>query len=873
MQYLVPRALIAALLAVASPAAHGQVTGTPSAASSKWVELAERMDVQFAILDNSSGNCPVGNEDCFRAAITLTMPEHMPIAGNLQGIRIYYGFVTRLLDFRSDTFQDRLINGDLRELSLRPGQELKPGSRHVLQLVGRANFFSTSYVMPNFYLVTPEGKALVLRATVPVIDAETGLETLPFVQPMTDAAKLARGTPADRTQWRSAATDYARYASWDAAPVANPGVSVIVPTPLAETALPGDPLDLRRGIALSLRGIERAQVSEALARLARDGVREADAGVAVEIRIDPALQLRVPAAPTASSERYRISVSSQGVEIEAASPAAASAALFGLSQQIAHDGGVLRPMRIEDAPRFGFRGLHIDIARNFHGPAELHRLLDQMARYKLNRLHLHLADDEGWRLEIPALPELAQVGGFRCHDLQEDRCLLPQLGAGPDRAAPQNGYLTRSDYIALLKAAQARHIEVIPSFDMPGHSRAAIKSMEARYRRLMQAGDRQGAQRYRLTDPGDTTRYRSIQNYDDNTLNPCLPATFRFFDTVVGELQAMHADAGVPLETYHIGADETAGAWIESPACRKLARGGKVDGKAVGAMFIERVAKRLSDRGIVPAGWSDGMGHADPAKMPAKVQSNVWAMLLSEAPQVAHTQANRGWRTVISVPDITYLDHPQAVDPDEPGYDWASRGTDLLRVFSLMPENLPANASIVRDLLDRPVTTPDTVPLRPGARPFSGLQGHLWSETVRTDGRVEYMLFPRLLAIAERAWRRAPWEPAYVAGQTYRYGDETVDRNAILADWRAFRGRLGAQMPLLDRDGIAYRVAPPGARLSGGELAANTELPGMAIEWRARDAAEWTLYQAPIAVRGAVQVRARSADGRRASRTISVTPE
>jgi len=871
MRHPILRSLLPAiLLATTASAADAQM----SSRGSPWAQLAEQMDVRFAILDNSSGNCPAGNEDCFRAEITLTLPEQLPPAAERQGVKIYYGFVTRLLEFRSDTFQDRLINGDLHELSVRPGQDLKPGSRHVLHLVGRANFFSKSYVMPNFYLVTPSGEALVLRATVPVIDRETGHETLPFVQPMTNEAKLARGTPADLTQWRTPIRDFDRYAAWDAALAAQPAMSVILPTPLVETGLPGDALDLRGGMTLALRGVNRSDLSEALARIARDGVRETQGGVGLSVSVDPKLRLPgLSPEAAASPERYRITVSSRDVAIEAASAAAASAALFGLSQQIAHDGGVLRPMRIEDAPRFGFRGLHIDIARNFHGPTVLTGLLDQMARYKLNRLHLHLADDEGWRLEIPELPELAQVGGFRCHDLAEDRCLLPQLGAGPDRDAPQNGYLTRSDYMQLLKAARARHIEVIPSFDMPGHSRAAIRSMEARYRRLMEAGDRAGAERYRLAEPGDTTQYRSIQNYNDNTLNPCLPATFRFFDTVVGALQAMHAQAGVPLKIYHIGADETAGAWIGSPACRKLAADGKVDGKATGAMFIERVSKSLSDRGIIPAGWSDGMGHADPANMPAQVQANVWAMLLSEAPQVAHTQANLGWRTVISVPDITYLDHPQAADPDEPGYDWASRSTDLLKVYSLMPENLPANASIVRDLFDRPVTTPDTVPLRPGARPYSGMQGHLWTETVRTDGQVEYMLFPRLLAIAERAWRRAPWEPAYVAGQAYAYGDGKVDRDAIAAGWHRFRGRLAYQMPLLDRDGVAYRVAPPGAKLENGKLVANTELPGMAIEWRGTGMSEWQLYQAPVAVRTSVEVRARSADGRRASRSVTVMPD
>ena len=177
---------------------------------------------------------------------------------------------------------------------------------------------------------------------------------------------------------------------------------------------------------------------------------------------------------------------------------------------------------MEDAPRFGFRGLHIDLARNFHSKAEVLKLIDQMGRYKLNKLHLHLGDDEGWRLQIARLPELTEVGAYRCYDPSETRCLLPQLGAGPDRDTPVNGYLSRADYLQILRAAKARGIEVIPSFDMPGHSRAAIRSMEARYRRLMTAGRQAEAEQFRLAEPGDKTEYRSIQNYNDNTLNVCL---------------------------------------------------------------------------------------------------------------------------------------------------------------------------------------------------------------------------------------------------------------------------------------------------------------------------------------------------------------
>ncbi|KAK0359380.1 hypothetical protein LTR94_031547, partial [Friedmanniomyces endolithicus] len=179
------------------------------------------------------------------------------------------------------------------------------------------------------------------------------------------------------------------------------------------------------------------------------------------------------------------------------------------------------------------------------------------------------------------------------------------LGADPARDAPTNGYLTGRDYLAILAAAKARQITVVPSFDMPGHSRAAIRSMEVRYQRLMAKGDRAGAERYRLVEPGDTTRYSSVQHYDDNTLNVCIDSTYRFIDTVIDDIAGLHKAAGVPLTTYHIGADETAGAWKESPACKVVMAREELQPQQLGARFIERISADLAKRGIAVAGWSD----------------------------------------------------------------------------------------------------------------------------------------------------------------------------------------------------------------------------------------------------------------------------
>ncbi|HEY7007066.1 MAG TPA: family 20 glycosylhydrolase, partial [Sphingomicrobium sp.] len=498
--------------------------------------------------------------------------------------------------------------------------------------------------------------------------------------------------------------------------------------------------------------------------------------------------------------------------------------------------------------------------------------VEQMGRYKLNKLHLHLGDDEGWRLEIERFPELTEVGAFRCYDPSETHCLLPQLGAGPDRNSPVNGYLSRGDYIEILKAADARGIEVIPSFDMPGHSRAAIHSMEARYQRLMATGHQAEAESFRLAEPGDTTQYRSVQNYNDNTLNVCLDSTYRFIDAVVDDIAAMHKAAGVPLKTYHIGADETAGAWSGSPACKAMmAKTGRTV-EQLGPMFIERVSQSLAKRGITAAGWSDGLDHVDPAKMPRDVQSDIWGDLFTTAPAEAHRTANQGWKTVIAVPNVLYFDIPYATHPLERGYDWPSRGTDTFKVFSFMPQNLPANASVMKDIKNQSTTIAEAVALQAN-RSIAGTQANLWSETVRRDSLADYMLFPRLLALAERAWHRASWEPQYWPKSVYSYGDGKVDMAELTADWNAFAAKMPQHLSELSRAGITYRIAPPGARIVNGRLEANSEFPGQTIEYQT-GGGPWLRYAGPVAVRGGVQLRTRSYDGRRTSRIVAVeTPK
>ncbi len=836
-------------LSVAGPAV-AQGNAPPQAALD---QLAAGLDYRFEVVDNRPA-CPEGVANCFLATITLTLPDKLPASlRNGADLSLYFSFVNPLDRIESDLFDYRNINGDVQQLTLKPGAVLRPGARHVIKLWGVGSHLSRAVVMPNAYLVAEGRQARVIAATRDAIDPDTGLPALRFVAPMTDAVRLTTKSDSDKTVWLTPERAFAQNAERVAPPAKG---IVILPRPAHAAQHEGDPVDLTRGVSLSLTGVDRAAVGPALAAL---GVAE-DGALPLRIRVDPTSGI--------APEGYRLDARADGIAITAADAAGASHGLRSLAQQAAFEQRKLRPLTVEDAPLYPHRGLHLDLGRNFHGRDQILKLVEAMAAYKLNKLHLHLAEDEGWRIEIPALPELAQIGSVRCHDPAEKTCLLPQLGAGPDGKSGVNGYLTTADYVAIVRAAAARGIEVIPSIDMPGHSRAAIVAMERRHDRLAAAGKRAEADAYRLIDPADTTRYRSIQHYTDNTLNVCIPATYRFVDTVVDALAAMHREADAPLKTFHLGADETAGAWVNSPACKAMIAENGGDARNLTPRFIERVATTLAAKGIRAGGWSDGMGHTDPARMPANVLTNIWGVLHTGAIREAHDQLNRGWDVVLSIPDLGYFDMPYAPHPEEGGYYWASRGVDSHQVFGFMPDNLPANAALIPNISAQPQPIEDK-PIREPGRRIAGIQAQLWSETVRTDAQVDYMLFPRLLALAERGWAPARWTPAYRPGQSYAWHDPRVDRAALSAEWRDFAGRVSAQFAPLERMGVAYRVAPPGARIIGGTLEANSDLPGAIIEYRARGGT-WTRYGGPVAVHGPVELRTRSADAKRSSRIVAV---
>ncbi|MDP2560039.1 family 20 glycosylhydrolase [Psychrobium sp. 1_MG-2023] len=828
-------------------------------------KFAQSLQVKYNLDHAFSKEC--GDSDkksCLRSTINLSLPYDY----SEQRWEIFFSSLSPVIAVDSDQFMVKHINGDLHQIVPTLNfQGFKAGSDYSVTIFNSGSQITRSEFMPNYIVKIADSQPRVIESTKTIIDDETGLELQPYLAPFTSIEKQFKLNDKDLTSW---ASSQSLYQTQPAATEVDVSASLL-PQPAQVQTLSHESLSLAKGLKFELNNIAREELATAIERLELLGVQESVTGHTVAVNVDSNFK--------AEEQGYQLVINQHGITVKAADNAGAYYGLMSLAGLITLGDDNLASVKIDDQPRYAFRGVHVDVARNFHSKQFLIDLIKQMGAYKLNKLHLHLADDEGWRLAIPGLEQLTDLGAYRCLDLSETKCLLPQLGSGLESDSAVNGYLSREDYIDLLHVAKAHHIQVIPSLDMPGHSRAAIKSMDLRYRQLMAQGKPKQAKEFWLTEPEDTTVYSSIQYYNDNTLNVCMDSTYRFVDKVVTEIQKMHRDAGQELVLYHIGADETAGAWTDSPSCQALEATGAIDMSrkhAYNGYFIERVSAMLAEKDIVVAGWSDGMGHTDATKMPQEVQSNSWSTLYFDGHVETHRQANQDWDIVMSSPDVTYFDFPYEAHPQERGNHWASREISTRKVFEFMPDNLPAHAEIWHNLDNRPYKADDTQSQLKQGINFAGIQGHLWSEMIRSDNQAEYMLFPRLLALAERAWHRAAWEVDYQRqGAVYSKDSNFFTEQAKIQrekDWQRFANVLAKkELAKLEAADIFYRIPTVAASIVDGKLTARTLLPGLAIEYKTQQG-KWTLYESPVTITGEVAVRSMATDGQRKGRTLTVMP-
>jgi len=771
--------------------------------------------------------------------LSLSNRGHQPLVG--QGWAIYFNGVNRP-DPKSSTGGARVevVNGDVYRLV--PTAEfgnLEPGQTRRIRYVASGWAIQRTDCPRGAYIVYADGTP----------DARAASLGDPILLPLERPEQLVRGVR-DRVATRGPAEAYQDNQQLSLLPLEQ--VGLITPTPRLFEPTGGvfrlevgcgiwHPLELERearALRAALRDLMGFELPLSLTPLQRG----------IELRLEP--QSRVSDEPT-SIEAYRLEVTSGGISIAAGFASGVFRAIQSL-RQLTPSTVWLEPSpslpipccRVEDAPRFAYRGLLLDVARNFSAKAAVFRLLDTMALYKLSKLHLHLTDDEGWRVAIAALPELTEYGARRSFSVGEQLCLPPSFGSGPDEHSVGSGYYSRADLVEIVRYAADRHIQVIPEIDVPGHARAAIKSMELRYRRLVAADRKAEAEAYLLTDFDDPSSYRSEQGWRDNVICIGRESCYRFMETVVRELKEAFDEAGSPLETLHVGGDEMpAHCWEESPCCKSFMREHRLaDLQALRDYFYERLSAILRKYSVTLAGWeeialvrataADTSVTPNPKFVAAKFVPYVWntAITSSETAlareDAAFRLANLGYDVVLCSVANLYLDFAYEKHPAEPGYYWGGfinarkvfehcASDPLLGVKeNLFGEPLP---SALSTRLER---------LEPEAqRRILGIQGQLWGENIRSEAELQYLLLPRLLPLAERAWARDPgWDALPAPERPQR----------MLLDWNEFANRLGQrELPRLDGflGGLSYRIPVPGATIVDGMLQANVCLPGFVLRY------------------------------------------
>ena len=503
---------------------------------------------------------------------------------------------------------------------------------------------------------------------------------------------------------------------------------------------------------------------------------------------------------------YRI-VLDGGCSIEAADEDGAYYATVTLDNIKRNVGGDELPNAvIEDWPDLPYRGLMLDVSRNFTGKDGVLKIIDILAHYKANVLHLHMGDDEGWRVEIEDIPELTSFGAH--HELPklqkdgsyvEENCLLPSYSGKADPVDPANsgnGYYSHEEFVEILRYAWERRIRVLPEFDSPGHARAEIKALE-------KYAERTGDTSYLMSEKEDTSAYVSVQYYTDNAINVALPGTYKFFEKVFDTMIAYYEEAGAPLEQIHVGGDEVPeGAWKDSPACRKLMEeNGWEDTDILYSYFIGRLAEIARSRNLKIAGWQEiASGVSDETFESIKDvlgTVNFWNTRTSGGlDQLPYEYAGKGVNVVLSNMTNAYMDFAYNPDKKERGHSWGGF-VDERRSFSLLPYDIYRSVR-----WDDHGRMNDISGMSEGKTELSapeniiGIQGQLWSETIRCFDHVTYYFFPKSVGLFERGWNATPvWQSTTCSDDPLFVSD--FDRfYSIIVD---------REMPYYESQGIAYR--------------------------------------------------------------------
>lgn len=427
------------------------------------------------------------------------------------------------------------------------------------------------------------------------------------------------------------------------------------------------------------------------------------------------IELVLSDAAKTAPEGYKLDVNSRGIKIEASTAAGIFYGIQTLLQLLPPDveGNVVKNIawdipyvEIEDHPRFGWRGLMLDVSRHFFTKEEVKRYIDDMVKYKFNVLHWHLTDDQGWRIEIKSYPRLTSVGAWRVNKTGTfGNFTKPEA----DEARDYGGYYTQDDIREIVQYAKERQVNILPEIDVPGHSLAAI----AAYPELTctpgkyepSSGDRF------MVWPGGGQHFYGLV---DNSLCPAKEEVYVFLDKVFGEVAELF-----PFEYIHMGGDETArNFWEKSPLIKALMQKEKLKNlDEVQSYFVKRVEKIINAKGKKMIGWDEILqGGLAPN---ATVMS--WRGM-----KYGIEAAKMGHEVIMTPTDFVYIDYMQSDRIMEPPVYASLR---LKKVYQFDP---------VPDGVDNKL--------------IKGGQANLWTEQVYTLRQAQYMTWPRSLAVAEILW-------------------------------------------------------------------------------------------------------------------------
>jgi N-acetyl-beta-hexosaminidase len=477
-------------------------------------------------------------------------------------------------------------------------------------------------------------------------------------------------------------------------------IPAVVPAPASIEVATGEPFRLSSKTRVTGEPDAAAALATVLAARTHLTLAGGD-GPAIELRIDPSTGSGTGGAGSGTgkgaAESYRIAADAASVVVTGADAAGLFYGLQTLTQLVARDGDewFVPAVTIADAPRFAYRGVMLDVARHFHPVETVKGYIDRAASLKFNALHLHLTDDQGWRIHLDSRPELTE------------RASGTAVGGDP------GGFYSKDDYREIVAYAAAHHMIVVPEVDMPGHTHAVglaypelveQPSVDDRMREVIRA--------YGGGEPAAGVPYEGLA-VGFSSLKIDDEATYDFVADVFGELAAM-----TPGPYLHLGGDESLSTTDEDFAS-----------------FIARASEIIADLGKTPVAWHETGAAADIADTTV---GQYWGFVTPTGGMDDRARAfvANGSQLILSPADAIYLDMQYPSGP-ELGLSWANGPTSVERAYSWEPSD------VIDGIEDSDIL---------------GIEAPLWTETIRTAADIDLMAFPRVAAAAEAGWSPATGE-------------------------------------------------------------------------------------------------------------------